>query len=763
MWTRTWLTAIWLWAGNTSAQVRPLPDADLPWSDGDDPIGVRPQDADLDRGPTPQHTPDAQAFGPKPPALSARRGDVLVAPASVRERNHHVQIEWHAGLALVTTELVFSATGERPTEVRYRLPTPHGAHLASLEACAAAGCRVGVPEAVGLLSAYDDAVTARGPGSGLPVAHAVATTDERGQAITLRAAPVRGGQDLTVRVAFLVAAPVRGGAVRLTLPARGIDERAAQAEVTLEASALTAVALGDAPLAAAPALFEPWRPIDLAARFAPSTPIATDWLRYRCGDQDCARAWLGAKSTALRDDDVALALDASPSMRGPARGRLSAAIAALLSVLPQDRPIDIAAFAAAARPVVHAVSPADIALTPLVDAVHAEDLGSGTRLTALWTTLQPWAATPTAGSRGKHLILLGDGTLSRDQAATFKLMQRAHVRVSSVNLSDRPTSDELRRLVTDAGGIALDVGAQAAQTASAPGAQEEALSTLFSERAGTLLTLLNTRSTGTERINLGTILAGSEVVWSGAAGRSARLLGVTRPPDYRRNLVQVSLLGTSQPSTARSERFGRALSLAGVPAIDALVAVDPADLALAGQGRPAPALQCDPRGPAQRASGISSDDDPVLLAEARPCRPRSPTPGQATASSAGSGYGMPASPLLTMLRQRILPVARGCFRRDRAGRAEYELRAIFELELWKQEVSEAKVTGDVPEPLRACLIEAADHLEIPYFTGVVRARYPLRTQAEPLPEEIELSEGVASDLDRLLDGPGGALHTPPAF
>jgi hypothetical protein len=116
-----------------------------------------------------------------------------------------------------------------------------------------------------------------------------------------------------------------------------------------------------------------------------------------------------------------------------------------------------------------------------------------------------------------------------------------------------------------------------------------------------------------------------------------------------------------------------------------------------------------------------------------------------------------------MLHQRILPVARGCFRRDRAGRAEYELRAIFELELWNQEVSEAKVTGDVPEPLRACLIEAADHLEIPYFTGVVRARYPLRTQAEPLPEEIELSEGVASDLDRLLDGPGGALHTPPAF
>jgi hypothetical protein len=61
------------------------------------------------------------------------------------------------------------------------------------------------------------------------------------------------------------------------------------------------------------------------------------------------------------------------------------------------------------------------------------------------------------------------------------------------------------------------------------------------------------------------------------------------------------------------------------------------------------------------------------------------------------------------------------------------------------------------------LIDAADRLEVPLFTGVVRARYPLRTQSEPLPDEIELSSGVVADLDRLLDGGGGALHTPPAF
>jgi hypothetical protein len=113
------------------------------------------------------------------------------------------------------------------------------------------------------------------------------------------------------------------------------------------------------------------------------------------------------------------------------------------------------------------------------------------------------------------------------------------------------------------------------------------------------------------------------------------------------------------------------------------------------------------------------------------------------------GAGMPSDPLLSMLRQRILPVARGCFRRDRAGRAEYQKRAVFVFALADREIVDARIEGGIPDALRQCLLTAVDTLEVPRFSGVVKVRYPLITESMPLPEQIELRSETAGTLDRL--------------
>ncbi len=179
-----------------------------------------------------------------------------------------------------------------------------------------------------------------------------------------------------------------------------------------------------------------------------------------------------------------------------------------------------------------------------------------------------------------------------------------------------------------------------------------------------------------------------------------------------------------------------------------LVALDPRDLRLADQGWPESATRgaCDRRGPARRHGGISSDAQPVALAEEHVCKP---PPKAQPAATAGQGRGMPADPLLSMLRQRILPIARGCFRRDRAGRAEYQKRAVFAFTLAEREVVSARVEGSIPRGLKQCLLTAVDTLEVPRFTGTVTVRYPLVTESVPLPEQIDLQARTAGELDQL--------------
>jgi hypothetical protein len=176
--------------------------------------------------------------------------------------------------------------------------------------------------------------------------------------------------------------------------------------------------------------------------------------------------------------------------------------------------------------------------------------------------------------------------------------------------------------------------------------------------------------------------------------------------------------------------------------------VDPRDLRGPEDDWPRtrPGKSCDRRGPKRRHGGLSSDEKPLWLVQERACV----TPAKASAAAGAEvGVGMPADPLLDMLRRRILPVARGCFRRDRAGRAKYDQRAVFAFTLAEREIVSATVEGRIAEELRRCLLAAVDSLEVPRFSGVVKVRYPLVTESVPLPEQVQLQAGTATELDGL--------------
>ena len=110
-----------------------------------------------------------------------------------------------------------------------------------------------------------------------------------------------------------------------------------------------------------------------------------------------------------------------------------------------------------------------------------------------------------------------------------------------------------------------------------------------------------------------------------------------------------------------------------------------------------------------------------------------------------------------MLRQRVVPLARGCFRRDRAGRSEYERRAVFVFALAEREVVSAEVEGRIPEPLRQCLMGAVDALDVPRFAGIVKVRYPLVTESVEIAPKVELTTVAAGAVDALLAAPSGRV------
>jgi hypothetical protein len=393
----------------------------------------------------------------------------------------------------------------------------------------------------------------------------------------------------------------------------------------------------------------------------------------------------------------------------------------------------------------------DIALERFAPIAFEAELGSATRFEAAWHAIEQLGF---AGGKSQRLvIILGDGGLTTGPARPFEAARRKQVEVAVVNVADRPSQTALVRGALSTGGAVLDVGSEAglAVKTGRTDRLEERLAAVFQPSRGSV------RVSGTQSArptNDGhdtamrtlEVRAGDSVTWQGTAAAAAQLHWGAR-----------TLTASHAPATLSRAVAAYATRVATPGAAPpGLVAVDRSDLAHKpdrppGQDRPdLRKSQCDRRGPAHRTSGLSSDAAPVALAQERAlCAvPAKPSTAQTPdTSQLAQGKGMPGSPLLSMLRQRILPVARGCFRRDRAGRADYQVRAVFEFELADREINWARVQGTIAEPLRACLLASVDSLAVPPFTGRVVVRYPLITEREPLPSQIELTPQTASQLD----------------
>lgn len=718
-----------------------------PFSAGEaDPLGIDRSDRLETVQPT---TPEEELA----PSIPVRRGAVLSAIAGVRETAHTLDIRLVNGLALVTSEMRFESRARHDAEIRYRLAVPEGASLASLEVCNRQGCRNGLADAsVGPLGPYDDAVRARAQG-GLPVAHAALVEDRRGAALWLRAAPVRpatrapSGQSvpaepLTVRVSYVVAAPVQGGRVRFELPARGHDNRVNAATVRVRSNELARGEVNGVDAVERAVDRVAWEPMVITARMDRGGPaVESSAWTVREDGLTHARVRVAAAPRAVTPRDVILLVDASPSTADGARGRIAPTVAALLSSLPSQSRVAVAAFAARAVPIVETpVSPTAISLTQVSRALEAE-LGSTTRFEAAWNLIGPWATS----MRRPLVVIVGDGGLTEGRRAleAFRAARAAGAELASLNLADRETQPALRAALLAAEGTWIDAGAAADAATRGHGAEplRERISRLFAPVVRDSILL----RAGRERITLGPLRAGEELVWEGQVDGRLSVEGA-RP--------------TSAPalfSMAVSDRLRRAADPARPPL--RLAALEPAESGT-----------CRVSGRFTSPSGVVRDGTRVALADTRRCDtpavPERPAPSETHLETPGSlsvpdATTLPRRVLLDMLRQRLIPPARACYRDDRAGRANYSRRAVYRFTLADREVVGAEVVGSIAPRLRDCLVAAVDDLDVPRFEGAVTVSYPLYTEAHLPPPTLSLDTDVADVVDAVVDDVPDPLAAPP--
>lgn len=686
-------------------------------------------------------TGEAAKFGPEPPPLAAVAGEVLTAPGSVREHTHQIEVELSAGLASIREELEFENSGEKPAEVMYRLAVPKDAALYSLEVCNNKGCRSGLPDpSVTRLNAYDDAVQARSTASAvaLPAGDARLSNDARGTAIWLRAARVVRGDVLRIRVAYVAQANDHDGVLHLQLPARGMDARAAQASLRVHSAEHAEFHANELPVDAA-MLFDAWSPLALRARSASSGVQARYWS-VACGKQQCVRAYVSASREKPAPAEIYLAIDASPSTEGAARSRLLQAVAAILARAPAGSHVRALRFASQATTLVAKRQKAsELPLSSFAPIAFEAELGAATRFEVAWQSIEQSGFASAPGK--KLVVIVGDGGLTTGPAQPFEAAKRKGVQVAVVNVADRPSELALARGAVLTGGAVIDAGseADAAARGASPDALEERIAALFQPSRGAL------RLPG-KRGGALDLRAGDSVVWESVLPSAPALTLGARP------LPRSAPPHTLAPAVAAHALIARNKRSPG------LVAVDRSDLQPHHRDRPdgqdepqQRRVACDRRGPARRVSGLSSDTAPVQLAQERAICALPKPKAVREDKEPELGVGMPGSPLLSMLRQRIIPIARGCFRRDRGGRPDYQVRAEFVFELADREVISATVQGKIAQELRDCLLSAVDSLAVPRFTGRVVVRYPLVTEREPLPSQIELAPETAGEIDRLTD------------
>ncbi|HEX5661813.1 MAG TPA: hypothetical protein VFX59_31695 [Polyangiales bacterium] len=285
---------------------------------GEDPLGID----DSTRSLSQVVLPKQREVLPK-----AQQGAALSAIAGVRELKHTLGVALDHGLATVNVRMTFVSTAKHPAELAYRLPLPAGAQVTH------------VSEQV----------------------EAITIDDARGHALALRMGPI--SKELSVEVTFMAEAPLHGGRARFQLDGRGYDPNLAPTELSVTSKTLK---LDDVATT-----LDPWLPIALQGTLT----------RRDVASGPCSRRY---EATPLGPPLVRathLYIDASPSMEGPARSRLTPALAALLSVLPDATPLRAFAFASRAEELGR-YEAGDAPLIQLTDAAM-HDLGASTAISAL--------------------------------------------------------------------------------------------------------------------------------------------------------------------------------------------------------------------------------------------------------------------------------------------------------------------------------------------------------------------------------------------
>lgn len=761
------------------------PEDILPLSELDDPIGVDGDSRGLEQLARTRAADVRQAaladeaergrYGPEPSALSARSGEVLSAAGATREVRHRVELRLAPGRAHVRVDMEFEAPSTKPSELRYRLPLPSGAVLTELQVCGPDGCRAGRPDAHPERRLYDAGLLAR-PAAGpakLPIARAVRVRDERGDAVLVYAAPVLAKRPLSVRLSYAAAAAVHGGVVRFELPARGMDPQIAASELQVAAPGLLDARVGtrDAQHALQ---FDPWLAMPVRASLPAGRGIDAMATHVRCGRQLCASAAVWAGPRPALPADLVIALDVSPSTEGPARGRLLSTVSALLAAAPSRTRVWALAFAGEAQALLdRPTAPGQVELAPFARAIAEAQLGSATRFEAVWRLAGGWLGKARRPETSAMIAIVGDGGLTRASSPALAQARAAGVKLIAINASDQATADALVRAVRG-DGLVLELGAEAEAAAHGrdPAALQDRMAAVFAPTATGRVVIEG----GARSIQLGALRAGEALLWRGVVHHPFALQFAGRSVSSRDELHGIS----AEPAAA-ARAIGAPTrsdaSEAAAPGNDAAgswIAVDTRDLDRTDHDWPPTrdGGQCERRGPARRFSGVNGDAAPIGLAQERSCgvaqRPQAKPTAQPGAPTPGAG--MPSEPLLAMLRQRIMPVARGCFRRDRAGQLQYQKRAVFAFTLAEREVTNAYIEGAIPAALRSCLLAAVDQLDVPRFTGIVKVRYPLTTESVERPEQIELRAQTSGELnqlfgdpgDHVLDAQGASLHTPPA-
>lgn len=690
-----------------------------PWSeDGSEEAGDPLGSADTAALATVVDDPDVdEALAPVP----VRHGEILEAIAGVSMRSHAMDVRLEGGLAVVTEEIVLTSSARYRAEAMVRLALPPSAALVSLHVENAGGARDGVPaDPSAPQSAYDDALSVRSTTpSARPVAHGRIAND----VLVLRAAPIGSGSpdapsgsgELTVRAQWVVPVAIHGGVARLVVPARGTDDRAAEVEVTVSAVDLVEPRVDGSAYERSAAQASGRAPLVVTALAPLSRGPRIEASMVDCGGGRCASVRATGGRARISDAPITIAIDASPSTTIGARGRITDAVRVLSALLPARTPVRWIAFAARTETIGRGV-PADLDLAHVRAAIDAP-LGSATRFSALWGAVQADARP------GDRILVVGDGGLTEDALETGA-WAAAHERgivVSTIDVADRSATTALTHAVAETGGVTIEAGAAADRAAAGHG--DELLTELVSAAIAEPVGPWTVRVDGTA-IALGTLRTGESATWTGPATRVDATLNDQRVSGRAPDAAHLSV------ATALAAHR------------TALVAVEAADL-------DASAGACDasgaPRARAStRAGSIVGHGLRIAPAHRRSCELAAPA-----AATAHAEHGLPGRVLRDLLRRRVIPPARACFRDDRAGRAHVHREVTFELVLADREIAAASVTGDITDELRVCLLGAFDGVEVPSFDGTLVVRWPVHTEAVLPPPVIELAPDVAREVHEI--------------